>query len=470
LKVRTTRVALVEPLERRVLLSAGALDLTFNMSGREITPFQGSGTTATGVAIDPTDGKIVVVGTDVLNPNGQISSIALARYNTDGSPDTTFGTNGQVSTGFNSELAKAYAVTVTSTGQILVAGSIAQGGNPASSDFLLARWNSDGSLDTTFGTNGSTITDFAGGQDVGRALAIFGSRIYVAGQASNSSGKHFGIAAYSLGGFPDPSFGNTGTVITTVQGNFEQATAIAIDPNTGNIVLAGRAGNSSGPFSFGLVRYNTNGTHDNTFGVHGKVTDAFGPNGAKAFAVAIKGGGGIIAAGQANTDSSGDADFALAKFSNTGTLAAGFGNGGQVLTDADNNPADIDQISAMALDGNGRIDVVGTSQSLSGTGKAKTYLARYASGGVLDSSFGTGGLANAAFGGANRSIDAIAIQNDGNILAAGWTDNSGGLGLAFEVARYLGDPARSAQPLNASIEASGASADLLAADDSSILD
>ena len=315
------------------------------MSGRDITPFQGSGTTAAGLAIDPTDGKIVVVGTDVLNPNGQISSIALARYNTDGTLDTTFGTDGQVSTGFNSELAKAYAVVVTSTGQILVAGSIAEAGSPASSDFLLARWNSDGSLDTTFGTNGSTITDFAGGQDIGRALAIFGSRIYVAGQASNSTGKHFGIAAYSLSGFPDPSFGNTGTIITTVQGNFEQATAIAIDPNTGNIVVAGRAGNSSGPFSFGLVRYNPNGTHDNTFGVHGKVTDPFGPNGAKAFAVAIKSGGGIIAAGQANTDSSGDADFALAKFSNAGTLAAGFGNAGQVITDADNNPADVDQIA-----------------------------------------------------------------------------------------------------------------------------
>ena len=137
--------------------SDGSLDTTFGTSGKVLTDFGGD-TEATGVTIQA-DGKIVVVG--FKNFNGVQVDFALARYNRDGSLDTTFGTGGKVITDFQSHVAEAAAVTLQHDGKLVVAGKALNGaGGGGNFDFALARYNPDGSLDSSFGSGGELVTDF----------------------------------------------------------------------------------------------------------------------------------------------------------------------------------------------------------------------------------------------------------------------------------------------------------------------
>src|SRR5438128_3449516 len=142
--------------------AAGDLDPTFGSGGKIITimPNKGWGNQ---IAIQP-DGKLVVGG---FNGANKVTDVAVVRYNTDGTLDTTFGSNhtGIVTTNFGGQ-DYARATILQPDGKILAGGS---GGALNGGDFALARYNTDGTLDTTFGTGGMVLTDFAGRQDVIRA-------------------------------------------------------------------------------------------------------------------------------------------------------------------------------------------------------------------------------------------------------------------------------------------------------------
>jgi uncharacterized delta-60 repeat protein len=138
------------------------------------------------------DGKIVAAGYKLVN--GLPNCFALARYNTDGSLDTTFDGDGEVTTTF-SGYAYAYSMAIQSDGKIVVAGSVANGSSPTSSDFALARYNADGSLDTTFDADGK-LTANLGGMDYGRSVILQpDGRIVVAGYAMND----FAVARFYPG-------------------------------------------------------------------------------------------------------------------------------------------------------------------------------------------------------------------------------------------------------------------------------
>ncbi len=141
------------------------------------------------VAIEP-DGQIVVAGYTLAN--GSNYDFALWRINIDGSVDTGFGTGGKVTTDFGGANDFGWSVAIEPDGQIVVAG---QAYNGSDGDFALARYNSDGSLDTTFDTDGKVTTDFAGGSDYGWSVAIqAGGQIVVAGQAYGGSTVDFALA------------------------------------------------------------------------------------------------------------------------------------------------------------------------------------------------------------------------------------------------------------------------------------
>src|SRR5262249_43769685 len=186
-------------------------------------------------------------------------------------------------------------------------------------------------------------------------------------------------------------------------------------------------------FDFALARYNSNGALDASFGTGGRVTTDFASPNDQAEAVAVQPDGRIVVAGPAGRFTNRGFDFALARYNTNGTLDTSFGTSGKVTTDfagADDLPS---EPSSVALQGDGKIVVVG--QTLVG-GVNDFALARYNTNGTLDTSFGTSGKVSTDFAGANDVPFSVALQPDGNIVAAGGATINGR--ADFALARYVG--------------------------------
>jgi uncharacterized delta-60 repeat protein len=242
-------VALVLAVGSPAAAPPGDLDATFDGDGKVTTDFSGDSEEAHAVAIQG-DGKIVAAGLAIV---AESVDFALARYNTDGSLDPTFDGDGKVTTGFGGGTDRALGVAIQGDGKIVAAGCSTC--FPVGGNFALARYNTDGSLDTTFDGDGKVTTDFAGFIDQALGVAIQGDgKIVAAGLAEVSDGD-FGLARYKPDGSLDTIFSGDGKVITDFAGGFDQADAVAIQAN-GRIVAAGRARVSGdGPFDFALARY-----------------------------------------------------------------------------------------------------------------------------------------------------------------------------------------------------------------------
>lgn len=402
------------------------LDASFGAGGKVTTDFFGLDDEARAIVIQP-DGKIIAVGgAAVINTPNTISRFGLARYNSDGSLDPTFGVGGKVTTDFFGIAADAYAAAIQPDGKIVVAGVTTVNN---SSDFALARYNADGSLDASFGSGGKVTTDFLGNFEQAYAVAVQpDGKIVAAGFSVIETGRNwdFALARYNANGSLDTSFGSGGKVTTNFisginENSYDQAFGIALQAN-GKIVAAGRSSGGMGS-SFALARYNSNGTLDTSFGSTGKVTTNLGGG---AYAVAIQVDGKIVAAGVAS-----DSDFALARYNTDGSLDASFGSGGKVTTDFFGG---FDQAQAIAIQSDGKIiaagvDVIGNSNDFA--------LARYNSDGSLDSSFGNGGKMTTDFFGSNDAASGIALQPDGKIVVAGAAKSTV---FHFALARYNGLP------------------------------
>lgn len=283
----------------------GTLDSTFRGSERIIRDFFGGGSWAGGVAIQ-SDGKIVIAGVRY----GGDWDFALARYNNDGGLDTTFGINGKVMTDFSGPRDYASGVAIQSDGKIIAAGVAGGGGNK---DFALARYNDNGSLDTTFGINGKVTTDFFGSDDEAYGLVIQSDgRIVLAGSADHDPFyTNFALARYTTNGSLDSTFGNGGKLTTSFSSDAE-ANSLAIQLD-GKIIAAGVADGVMGDKDFAFARYNTDGTLDASFGVDGKVTVDFSAGDDETYALAIQSDGKILMAGDTGA-STNNQDFALARY------------------------------------------------------------------------------------------------------------------------------------------------------------
>lgn len=179
------------------------------------------------------------------------TDFALVRYNSDGSLDITFDHDGKVTTDLgDSDYGRA--VAIQSNGQIVVAGNSS---NDSGSDFALARYNGDGSLDTTFGIGGKTTTDFSSGYDYGRTVAIQSDgKIIVGGSHSSATNSDFALVRYNSDGSLDTTFDTDGKVITDLSSYSDNGYAVIIQPDR-KILLAGETYNSGSNSDFALVRY-----------------------------------------------------------------------------------------------------------------------------------------------------------------------------------------------------------------------
>jgi uncharacterized delta-60 repeat protein len=256
------------------------------------------------------DGKIVAVGT-ALKGN---YDFALARYNTDGSLDTSFGIDGMVITSHPNGLSEyCNAVVIQNDTKIVVAGYITTG---STNDYEIIRYNADGSLDLSFNFIGKIFTDFGTpgtSQDVASSIKIQNdNKIVATGSSSNGINSFFSLARYNSDGSLDTSFDTDGK-LTTAFGTSDAYGNSAYLENDGKIIAAG-----SSNADFALARYNNNGALDTTFGVDGKVITDFDNNTENGFAVAMQTDGKIILIGNSFSDSS--TGFALARYNNSSVL------------------------------------------------------------------------------------------------------------------------------------------------------
>lgn len=238
--------------------SEGTLDNIFGNNGKASVEFSSGFDVAYGMAIQP-DGKIVLAGgTDA---SSFTSPLGLARFNSDGSLDSSFGNGGKVTTSFTDGQSEADAVIIQPDGKIIAAGFTEQTQEENLPQVLaIARYQSDGSLDTTFGSGGKVTYDFAGRGGEARALVLQrDGKILVAGAAGNYNADiprvNFAVVRYNQDGSLDSSFGEGGSVIMDLGEKIDQATAIALQPD-GKIVLGGFSGNLGIHTDMALVRYN----------------------------------------------------------------------------------------------------------------------------------------------------------------------------------------------------------------------
>jgi uncharacterized delta-60 repeat protein len=419
------------------MAQAGQLDSSFGARGVFTTNFtQADSTMANGAAIQ-SDGKIVVVGS---TPGGD----ALARLNTNGTLDSSFGSGGIVNTNFGT-LGPVVAVVIQPDGKIVAAATGFLGG-------AVGRFNSDGIVDTTFGNGGFAVSKSLDSQPgIPSALALQADgKILVTGAGL--------IGRYTSEGQLDTTFGSSGIAAL----NSAIATAIALQADGKILVTTGSGAPTElfssqylpSPQASAIARYNTNGSLDTNFGISGQAACV-----ASAAAIAIQSNGKIVVAGTITsklitlllsdgvTVADNQTGFGLVRYNSNGSVdttfnpGGGIGTGGGIITGFGSSfPAG--SAFALAIQSNGEIVVAGQAGNGNQQFTSSSFvLARYTSTGHLDTTFGSNGTVITTLSQGHISfVSALVLQSDGKIVAAGNTGTPAQPGSYlnnFAVARYL---------------------------------
>jgi uncharacterized delta-60 repeat protein len=399
----------------------GGLDPSFNGTGVVATDVAGNSDSSRDVQVQA-DGKVVVLAKMEPSSDGHLG---LVRYNADGSLDTTFSGNGSLLTELQATGFTGGSVSIQADGKILVAGMDATRGL-ADSDFALARFNADGSVDATFGVNGKVVTDLgAHRQDiVGRAILQADGKILVAG-STDVSGMDwdFALIRYNADGSLDTTFNGTGQARADF-GEHSTDSAYALTVQADGKILVTGASSANGSSDFAVVRFNADGSLDKSFGdpaptppppppppppntaptFHigtGKLVTGFAGLGT---GVVIQEDGGIVVAGMFYSQP--NSTFGVLRFNPDGTPDTGFnGTGSQTIKFPSGGN---DAAYSVALQADGKIVVAGAALSYTG-------IARLNADGSLDSTWAGGGMVyqTGSFG------TGLALQTDGTVLVSG---------------------------------------------------
>jgi uncharacterized delta-60 repeat protein len=407
-----------------LLSQPGTLDVSFGSGGKVATNFGPNDYgQVNSIAIQP-DKKIIAAGYDYSSVTSRYY-IKVVRYDTNGVIDNSFGTAGQATFavgGGNDD--EAYAVTVQSDGKIVVAGFSLRS---VDYDITLLRLKTNGTLDSSFGTNGVVLKDL-GSDDYANNVAIQpDGKIVICGSTSNGTDQEFAVVRFNSNGTIDSGFGTGGTKVVAMMTNSEDIPTTLKIQGDGKILIGGFSVSTTTFITRGsLLRLNTDGSIDTNFGSSGKVMVSLNPGGDVIFSLAIQSDGKIIAAGQSEK---GNSQVLLMRYKTDGVIDSTFGTNG--IVNSTFNPSNPTQSSCVALQADGKILVGGAVDSTD----SDFALFRFNSNGGTDTTFGTKGKVATDFNSGYDYASSIIIQPNGRIVLGGTTDED------FALARYLSDGA-----------------------------
>ena len=405
-----------------VVAGPGDLDSAFGNFGKVITSPDGSNQTwGNGIAVQA-DGKIVMSGDAGATPN----SIMVVRYNADGSPDSSFASNGVILIPFAGIQIQNARVVIQADGKIVVASTLFTGTNPAITDIAVARLNSNGSLDTSFDGDGKAIVDFNEVLTATYAeyittikLAPDGKIVIGAQAYAPNIGTNFVFAKLNVDGSPDMTFGTNGKFADVLHPapNFDTLKDIAILPNGQLVAVGYLVGPTSGGNYRIAFKVNTAGTARDWSFQQGAAGSA-GIGQSFNAAVALPDGKVIVAGRMENK-------VTLWRFNTDGSIDVSFGNPPGTPTG---------QANSVALQADGKIVV-----AVSGSPYHSYSVVRYEATGALDTTFGANGLATASLLGGGDNGLKVVIAPDGKILVGGSTQTlSAPFQYYFGMVRYRG--------------------------------
>ncbi|MCC6140143.1 MAG: DUF4347 domain-containing protein [Nitrospira sp.] len=363
------------------------------------------------------DGKLLVsgfAGTDM----------TLARYHSNGTLDSSFGTGGTVVTSLTSGNDVGNMVAVQADGKILVAGT-------AGPDAALVRYNANGTLDTTFGGgDGIIVADWGSNGDIGYSVAVQADgKIIMSGNTSGGNNDNIVVMRFLSDGTPDTSFDGDGTLITSITSGRDWAYSLVIQSD-GKLLVGGVA-NAGASGEYAMLRYNTDGSLDTSFGGgDGIVTTDLGLGAYEmGYSIAVQPDGKIVLAGLGTS-------IGVVRYNTDGSLDASFGGGDGIVIQAFGGSTGVDT-GVVMVQPDGKI-VVAAGGSYNATGGSFGAI-RFNADGTLDTSFGTNGIVTTAMNsvGTKTAVWGASLQADGKIVAVGASSN--GSNDDITLVRYTAD-------------------------------
>jgi uncharacterized delta-60 repeat protein len=411
------------------------LDPTFGTGGKVVN----SSITSGQVIQLQSDGKIVSCYLSNYSTSG---NIRLTRFNIDGSIDTSFGINGFVNSILYTQVGGFNMIKILSNDKIIITGSLFNLGN-GGHNFATTRYNSDGTLDTSFGVNGYAVTDFGAiNGDWSNTIEIQNDGALLIGGYVGQNGNDAAIVRYLSNGVLDNSFGingkltfNFGTNTIPFSSGMSSDSVVSIRVNTiGKVILGVFTDvNESleGYANFGFICLNQNGTIDTSFGNNGvKVVD-FGDKD-EISNMQLTADNKIIASGYHGYTVGGSnyINIPLVKLLENGNYDNSFGINGKVITSKDGTNT-YDRVFDLKLQNDGKIVCFGGTPNIELT-HANFLLIRFNENGSIDTTFNTNGFVTVDFNSTNDYGSSFIIQNDGKFLCAGSIDFNIGALARFE--------------------------------------
>ncbi len=421
----TFRSLLVLPLllvvSLNVIAGPGDLDPTFGNFGKVISsPDDSNLTWGNGIAVQA-DGKIVMSG----DSSATLTSILVARYNADGSPDSGFGTNGLILIPFTGVQIQRARVVIQADGKIVVASTLWTAMNPAATDIAIARLHPNGSLDTSFDGDGKAIVDFneilssTYGEHITTIKLADDGKIVIGAQAYATIGNNFVFAKLNGDGSPDATFGTNGKFADVFHPapNYDTLTDIAVLPNGQLVAVGYLVGPTSGGNYRITFKINPAGTAREWSFQQGAPNSA-GIGQSFNSAVALP-DGKVIVGGRFNNR------VTLWRFNPDGSIDSTFAN-------PTGTPDG--QANSVALQSDGKIVVC-----VSGNGYHSFSVVRYNATGTLDATFAANGFASASLLGGGDNGLKVVIGPDGKIVVGGTTQTlTAPYQYYFGMVRYRG--------------------------------
>ncbi len=303
--------------------SDGSLDSTFNGTGAVTTVLSGllKPSDYGQSVIQQANGRLVVAGNSF---NGANEDFGLVRYNQDGSLDVTFNETGVVTTSIGTGNDKCYSVIQQADGKLVASGTSYTGSN---ADFALARFESDGSLDTSFGVNGKVVTPIGTGSDFGQSvIELSDGKLLMVGYSEYV----FVLVRYNDDGSLDTTFDGDGKLFAGITTYPAASYGLSVLQQADDkIVVAGYA-KTSGNDDLAIARYNPDGSFDTSFSGDGKLTMPIGSSNETAAAVVQQADGKLVMGGYSNN--AGNVHFALVRLNADGALDTTFSSDGKLVT------------------------------------------------------------------------------------------------------------------------------------------